>query len=127
MSDGRLPKGPLHALAHTKRCGSSNDLDLCAQVYGTNAMSRGELAQFSMLVSKAAQSGDAAALDIFRRAGAELAAIADALRVKLGFEAGERVPLSYSGGAFSAGELLLEPFRACVGSRARRTSTGASD
>lgn len=110
MSDGRLAKGPLHTLLY-EALGLQNDLDLCAQVYGTNALSRGELAQFSMLVSKAAQSGDAAALDIFRRAGAELAAITDALRVKTGFQAGERVPLSYSGGAFSAGEVLLQPFR----------------
>ena len=40
---------------------------------------RGELAQFSKLVSDAAGGGDAVALGIFQRAGAELAAIADAV------------------------------------------------
>jgi N-acetylglucosamine kinase-like BadF-type ATPase len=110
MSDGRLPHGPLHTHIY-EALKLQDDLDLCAQVYGPNALSRGQLAQFSLLVSKAAEQGDAAALDIFQRAGAELAAIADALRRRTGFAAGERVPLSYSGGAFSAGELLLAPFR----------------
>ena len=110
MSDGRLPKGPLHALIN-ESLKLQNDLDLCAQVYGANARSRGELAQFSLLVSKAAGLGDEAAVDIFRRAGRELAQIAEALRQKLGYEAGEAVKLSYSGGAFSAGDLLIKPFQ----------------
>jgi N-acetylglucosamine kinase-like BadF-type ATPase len=110
MSDGRLPRGPLHALIN-EALTLRNDLDLCAHVYGPNARSRGELAQFSPLVAKAAAQGDQAAHDIFRRAGSELAQIAEALRRKLGYDADELVKLSYSGGAFSAGELLLQPFR----------------
>lgn len=113
MSDGRLPKGPLHALINEK-LGLGNDLDLCAHVYGANAKTRGELAQFSPLVSKAAAMGDDAARAIFQRAGQELAQIADALRRKLGFERGEVVKLSYSGGAFAAGELLLAPLGAAL-------------
>jgi N-acetylglucosamine kinase-like BadF-type ATPase len=109
MSDGRLPKGPLHALVN-EALKLSNDLDLCAHVYGVNALSRGELAQFSQIVSKAAAQGDAAATDIFRRAGGELAQIAEALRRKLGYAPGEAVKLSYSGGAFAAGDMLIKPF-----------------
>ena len=62
-------------------------------------------------------TGDQAARDIFERAGLELADIANALRTRLGFQAGERVRLSYSGGAFGAGELLLEPFRRALSAR----------
>jgi len=113
MSDGRLPKGPLHALVN-ETLELQNDLDLCAQVYGANARSRGELAQFSRLVSKAAALGDDDAVDIFRRAAGELAQIAEALRQKLGYETGEPVKLSYSGGAFNAGDLLIKPFRAAL-------------
>ena len=109
MSDGRLPQGPLHTLIN-ESLNLQNDLDLCAQVYGAGARSRGELAQLSPLVAKAANLGDSAALDIFQRAGRELARIADALRHELGYEAGEVVKLSYSGGAFAAGELLMKPF-----------------
>jgi N-acetylglucosamine kinase-like BadF-type ATPase len=110
MSDGRLPKGALHTLIN-ENLNLTNDLDLCAQVYGANARSRGELAQFSPLIAKAAALGDEVALDIFRRAAVELAQIADALRRKLGYPPGESVRLSYSGGAFGAGDLLLKPFQ----------------
>jgi N-acetylglucosamine kinase-like BadF-type ATPase len=110
MSDGRLPKGPLHRLVN-EALKLRNDLDLCAQVYGADARTRGELAQLSPLVAKAAGLGDTAALDIFRRCGQELAQIADALRRKLEFARGEVVKVSYSGGAFSSGDLLLERFQ----------------
>ena len=113
MSDGRLPRGPLHALIN-QALNLQDDLDLCAQVYGPGARSRGELAQLSPLVAEAAKLGDAAALEVFRRAGRELAEIAIALRAKLGYEAGEAARLSYSGGAFSTGDLLLLPFRAAL-------------
>ena len=115
MSDGRLPKGALHPLIYDA-LKLADDLDLCAHVYGANARSRGELAQFSLLIAKAAEQGDATARDIFRRAGVELAQIANALRQKLGYADGERVKLSYSGGAFAAGELLLAPFRQALAS-----------
>jgi N-acetylglucosamine kinase-like BadF-type ATPase len=110
MSDGRLPKGPLHAIlnAHFQL---DTDLDICAHVYGGNAYARGDLAQLSRQVEEAAQAGDAVAADIFRDAGRELAQVCDALRKALRFEPGEPVPVSYSGGAFSAGELLLAPLR----------------
>lgn len=113
MSDGRLPRGDLHGIfrAHFQL---QDDLDICAFVYGDQGGGRGDLARLSPLVAQAAQAGDAVAIDIFQRAGRELAAIAEALRVALGFEPGETVPLSYSGGAFSAGELLMQPFKAAL-------------
>ena len=113
MSDGRLPIGPLHSLIN-EALDLTHDLDLCAHVYGPNARSRGELAQFSPLVAKAAGLGDVAALTIFQRAGRELAQMADALRQKLGYGSGESVKLSYSGGAFGAGEMLLKPFQSAL-------------
>jgi N-acetylglucosamine kinase-like BadF-type ATPase len=110
MSDGRLPKGPLHAIlnAHFQL---DNDLDICAHVYGGKTYARGELAQLSCQVAEAARAGDAVAANIFRDAGQELARICDTLRLALRFEADEPVPVSWSGGAFNAGELLLAPLR----------------
>jgi len=114
MSDGRLSRGPLHAILREHFHLGGNDLDICAHVYGEGHGSRGELAQLSPLVSQAALAGDGVAASIFERAGQELAAIAEALRVALRFETGETVPLSYSGGAFSAGEVLMRPFTAAL-------------
>ena len=109
MSDGRLSKGPLHAVFN-EELALDHDLDICARVYGEHAYSRGEFARLSLLVAKAARQGDPTAARIYQQAGYELALIADALRRALGFAEGETVPLSYSGGAFSAGDLLLAPF-----------------
>jgi N-acetylglucosamine kinase-like BadF-type ATPase len=115
MSDGRLPRGPLHALL-VEALRLENDLDLCAHVYGEGGATRDAIARLSPLVAQAAQAGDDAALGIFRQAGAELAAIADALRRTLDYARGETVALSYSGGAFSTGDLLLAPFRQALAS-----------
>lgn len=113
MSDGRLQRGPLHELM-VDALQLERDLDLCARVYGAQAYTRGEIARLSTLVAQAAGRGDDVARTIFQRAGEELAAIVDALRIALGFEADEAVPVSYSGGAFAAGPLLLEPFTSAL-------------
>ncbi|RZZ85413.1 N-acetylglucosamine kinase [Pseudoxanthomonas winnipegensis] len=113
MSDGRLPRGPLHAILRA-HFDLDDDLDLCAHVYGEGVGTRGDIARLSVQVAQAADAGDAVAIGIFQQAGEELARIAQALRVLLGFEPGEPVPLSYSGGAFSAGALLMQPFQAAL-------------
>jgi N-acetylglucosamine kinase-like BadF-type ATPase len=108
MSDGRLPKGALHAVFR-EALGLAVDLDLCAQLM--NAHDRGRIAAMSQLVARAAYRGDASALRIFNDAARELAAIADAVRQTLQFEPNEPVPVSYSGGVFNAGELILGPLQ----------------
>jgi N-acetylglucosamine kinase-like BadF-type ATPase len=107
MSDGRLPKGPLYA-AFRSAFGIATDLDLCARVL--NAHTRGSVAAHSQLVARAAQDGDATALRILDDAARELAAIADAVRRSLQFDATKPVPVSYSGGVFHAGAPILAPF-----------------
>lgn len=110
MSDGRLPRGPLHALL-VEALDLASDLDLCAHIYGESGATRDAIARLSPLVARAAEAGDLVACSIFRQAGIELAGIADALRRSLAYTDDETVALSWSGGAFGAGELLLEPFR----------------
>ena len=61
-------------------------------------------------MTRAAHEGDATAIGIFDAAAHELAAVADAVRLALGFEPDEPVPLSYSGGVFHAGDVILDPF-----------------
>jgi N-acetylglucosamine kinase-like BadF-type ATPase len=106
MSDGRLPKGPLHA-AFKASFGLSADLDLCGKVM--NARGRRSIAAVSQLVARAAHDGDAVAMRIFDDAARELAAVVEAVRQALGFAPGERVLVSYSGGVFKAGPLILVP------------------
>ena len=108
MSDGRLPKGPLHASLR-RHLGLDADLDLCAKL--ANAPSRRAIAAMAELVARAARDGDIEAMRVFDDAARELAAIIEALRQALQFELGERVCVSYSGGVFNAGELILAPLR----------------
>jgi N-acetylglucosamine kinase-like BadF-type ATPase len=107
MSDGRLPKTPLHA-TFRDAFDLSDELDLCAKVM--NAHDRGSIAALSQLVERAALLGDASAIRIFDDAARELAAIVEAVRQRLEFLPDEPVALSYSGGVFNAGALILEPF-----------------
>jgi N-acetylglucosamine kinase-like BadF-type ATPase len=74
-------------------------------------LARGHRAKLPPPVAEAARAGDDVAAAIFRDAGRELAGICDTLRLALHFEAGETVPVSHSGGAFNADELLLAPLR----------------
>jgi N-acetylglucosamine kinase-like BadF-type ATPase len=108
MSDGRLPRGPLHARLRAA-FDLDADLDLCAKLAGARARER--IAALSQLVARAAQEGDLSAIEIFERAARELVCIVEAVRHALEFAAGEWTPLSYSGGVFNAGDLILGPFR----------------
>ncbi|MBR7831742.1 hypothetical protein KDL01_00635 [Actinospica durhamensis] len=101
MSDGRLPRGPLHTLL-AARAGITADLDLVGVVVDRWGGRRAEIAALSTAVVEAADAGDAAAGAILRRAGEELVALVQACREHLGYQDGEPVDVSYSGGMFSA-------------------------
>jgi N-acetylglucosamine kinase-like BadF-type ATPase len=101
MSDGRLPHGPLHGLI-AERVGLATDLDLVGVVFGSWGGRRAEIAALSKVVVEAADSGDAVAAEILRRAGRELVALVEACRNGIGYRDGEPVDVSYSGGMFSA-------------------------
>jgi N-acetylglucosamine kinase-like BadF-type ATPase len=109
-SDGRIDRGLLHDLFRT-HLNLIHDIDLCSRIMGPNAMSRQEIAALSPLVTEAAQNGDRVASQICDRAGAELAAIADAIRHDLRFRPQEQAPLSYSGGLLENSSVVLEAFR----------------
>ncbi|KQS53868.1 N-acetylglucosamine kinase [Brevundimonas sp. Leaf363] len=108
MADGRLPRGPLYDLL-VAEFALKSDLDLCGHIYANPARDR--IAALSRRVAQAAGEGDEAAQAVFRRAGQELAAVVDAIRRQLEYPPGEPVYLSYSGGVFRSGDLVLRPFR----------------
>jgi len=110
MSDGRLSKGPLYSLIR-REFDLRNDLDVCAAVLSHWNAERGRIAQLSALVYKAATDGDKVANEIFERAAHELALIIDATRQSLDFTSNVAVPVSYTGGVFSAGKMILDPLK----------------
>jgi len=110
MSDGRLPRAALYDLL-VREFALKNDLDLCGHIYSRRTPQRDRIAALSRLVARAAAQGDETAQRIFQDAGRELADIVDGIRRRLAYPPGERVNLSYSGGVFQSGALILEPFR----------------
>lgn len=110
MGDGRLPKGPLYDV-FMQAMDLKVDLDICGYVFGRESPSRDKIAAMSQLVVKAVEAGDETARGIFDQAGCELAAIVDAIRLQLDYARVESVRVSYSGGVFKCGELILQPFR----------------
>jgi N-acetylglucosamine kinase-like BadF-type ATPase len=113
MSDGRIPKGPLYAMIR-ERFVLRGDLDLCAAVYGPPPLARSELAGLAPLLGRAAAAGDVHAQGVLAAAARELAAMVHAVRESLGPPPGESLRVSYSGGMFQFGELLLAPLRSAL-------------
>ncbi|MCS7480498.1 N-acetylglucosamine kinase [Umezawaea endophytica] len=109
MVDGRLPVGAL--VAEMRRAlDLSADFDAIDVVINRWQGDRGRIATLAKVVVVAAQAGDAAAVDILREAGRELALLVEVGRGALGFDPSQRVPVSYSGGVFGS-EHVLASFR----------------
>ena len=116
MSDGRTARGALYKSVK-QHFALQDDLELCAAIYGKPLSQRSQFAQLSKLVSEAARAGDEAALGLFNDAGRELADMVEAVRSTLQVAADVPVPVSYSGGLFQLGELILGPLKAELGRR----------
>jgi N-acetylglucosamine kinase-like BadF-type ATPase len=82
--------------------------DALRAIYGSPAPGH-ELAAFAPAVAAAAHEGDRVAADIWRRAAGHLAEAVHATATGLGAKDGAE--LSWGGGLFDAGPLLLDPFR----------------
>jgi len=113
MSDGRAEPGPLHRLIreHFRLRG---DLDLCAALYGPPPLTRSAIAGLAPIVAQAARAGDTRSRRLFHSAATELAALVDSVRGKLDAPHDLVLPVSYSGGMFQFGELVLDPLRAAL-------------
>ena len=113
MVDGRMPEGPLRA-AVREAVGTATDLDVIGTVIDGWAGDRGRVAALSRVVTAAAEQGDAAARAIVADAGRELAALVHATRAGLGVPDDAALPVSYSGGVFTAPGVLAA-FTAALG------------
>lgn len=108
QSDGRLPKDKLYELLGAY-LNLQDDNEMNSLVRDTYAPSREKTASLQRILFEAAKAGDRSAIKLYEEAGRELAMIADATIRKLQFSS--TPTLSYSGGVFETGELILKPFR----------------
>lgn len=109
MADGRLKKDLLYDLMRTTFPGN-NDLDICDLVFNQWKGERGKIASLAPLACEAALAGDKSARAIFFMAAKELALMVDTLRESLSYSQDETVRVSYSGGVFKCGDIILEAF-----------------
>lgn len=106
MSDGRIPRGRLYSVFRDELA-FDDDLDVLLR-YLEGDTSRNGIAALAPLVAKAAEQGDDAAAAIFAEGAAELARLAVTVADTLGFADDERIAVSYTGGLFATGDLLVE-------------------
>lgn len=106
--DGRLRKGTLYDIFMTE-LKLEDENEIITFLNDGIKNDRGEIAKLAYLCSLAALKGDENAVNIFKEAGEELSQIAKVLLKN--FNKDEEVLLSYTGGVFKSGELVLEPIR----------------
>jgi len=110
QSDGRIPeRGAVYELVRA-RFGIQNDFalnDIAEQEYIPH---RDKVAALQRLLYDAACQGDQSAIDCYREAGREIALCVRGILTRLAFDGPVRV--SYSGGIFNAGALVMDTFEA---------------
>lgn len=110
-SDGRKAKGPLYELMKRHLC-LQDDYEINSIVREKYAPSREKTASLQRILAAAAMDGDVSAAALYQEAGQELAMMVETIIQQLSFETIPRV--SYSGGLFSTGDLILHPFQAAL-------------
>ena len=106
-SDGRVEKAALYELIKTN-LSLSKDAEIISYVNDKIKCDRSEMAKLSRICSEAANLGDEAAMSIFNEAAVEITEMIKTLLRNFGKE---QVKVSYTGGVFKSGELILSPLR----------------
>ena len=117
-SDGRAPRGPLYDIVRAQFA-LDEDFEFIDAVHDKLLVSREQVAAMQLLLMRAAIEGDVSACALYDAAAQELCLLLDGIRGRISLpESG--FPVSYSGGLFKAGELILKPFRRGIESRGGR-------
>lgn len=119
MSDSRAERGPLYE-AIREHFQLRGDHDLCAAIYGPPPLTRSGIAGLAPIIAQAARAGDTQARRLFDAAAHELAALVHSVRDKLNPPPQVSLPVSYSGGMFQFGDLVLDTLRSALTSSGRK-------
>lgn len=109
-ADGREKKTYLYDLFREK-FKLKNDLDLISVIHDSLQIKREKIAQLALVLYEAALNGDEKAIQIYEEAAFEYSLTVNAILDKLDFPKKEHILISYSGGVFQAGSLILEPLK----------------
>ena len=108
QSDGRAPKDELYT-TFRKELKLKNDFEFIDLMHGDYISSRDKVASLQFLLRDAALAGSQSARDIYIEAAGELCLLVAAIRDRLQFIK-KPFPVSYSGGLYKTGELVLPHF-----------------
>ncbi len=108
QADGRRPRNALYRIIR-ERFSLRDDYEII-DIFHNNYLGRREMvAGLQMILHDAAREGDATALDLYDQAARELADMAFGLRQY--FPDTAPLPVSYAGGLFRSGDVILRPLR----------------
>jgi len=108
QADGRIPKDELYSIIRNG-LNLENDFDIIDIVHGEYLKSRDKVAALQFLARDAANAGSKSAIDLYKEAAEELCSLVAAIRDRLKFKQ-QPFLVSYSGGLFNTGELILPYF-----------------
>jgi len=114
QADGRLPKQALYRLVR-KKFGVKWDFGVIDPILEEYLPHRDKVASLQLILLEAAKQGDTSAIESYREAGREIALNADGIMSKLNLKGGANV--SYSGGIFKVGSLVMDSFRETLEAR----------
>lgn len=106
QADGRLPKSALYSLLR-RRLSLASDSEIIPYYDSQLAKDRQKTAALQLLLREAALAGDPDAMAAYTSAAQELYLSVLGVYRALSFSAEDQVPVSYSGGLFSEGSLIL--------------------
>ena len=108
QSDGRLPKDELYTIV-SRELALKNDISFIDRIHSEYCNSRERVASMQLLAGKAALAGSHCAKALYDEAVGELLQLVSAIRRQLDFT-DKPWKVSYSGGLFKAGDLVLPKF-----------------
>jgi N-acetylglucosamine kinase-like BadF-type ATPase len=108
QADGRLPKDELYYVIY-REFALKGDFDFIDVIHERYMACREQVASLQLFAEKAATAGSQSVIALYKKAVSELCLLIAAVRDKLDF-AGEQFIVSYTGGLFKAGELVLPQF-----------------
>ena len=108
QADGRYNKTEFYDI-FKKELNLEYDFQIIDLVHNKLNLDRTEIAKFSMLVSKIAETGDRDAIRIFEEAAEEIYLMVKSIIKQLKLQG--KIKMSYVGGVFKAGDLILDPLK----------------
>jgi len=112
QADGRVAKDELYTMIH-KEFNLKNDFEIIDLIHSEYVANRDKVASLQILARNAALAGSESVKVLYKEAANELCRLVEAISEKIHFKQ-QPYPVSYSGGLYRAGELILPYFFAGI-------------